>query len=344
MALFFTPQRKRRVLQVGGRLFLRAVTRLQVSGSEHLNHPGPMIFAANHLSTFDALLLISLLPPDTTFVGPGDFKLVWPGNWVIDFAELIPMKRGAVDRDGLKRMRAVLQAGGRLAMFPEGGTWEKPIDDVKTGAAYLSQITQAPIVPMGFSHTYHAWDAVRRLERPSITVRIGAPLPPVAAARDRQARQDVLQQAALDLMQAIYGLLEPSTQALYDRFAHTTYDGRVVCIPPLTNMPELQFGALAELVSKPNLFRPLHRNVKLPVEPLLHHSRYYPSVEMRRAATALLAALEAGDFANYLEYRLGDAKAVQVKDSLRVLAALAQDGERMGARMAFFATERETAS
>jgi 1-acyl-sn-glycerol-3-phosphate acyltransferase len=63
-----------------GWLLLRLLTRTRITGREYLNTAGPVIFAANHTSTFDALLLITLLPPDTMFVGPGDFKLLWPAN------------------------------------------------------------------------------------------------------------------------------------------------------------------------------------------------------------------------------------------------------------------------
>ncbi|HEX3050925.1 MAG TPA: lysophospholipid acyltransferase family protein, partial [Aggregatilineaceae bacterium] len=163
----------RRLLRFGGRLIIRLLTRTTITGQHHLSTPGPVLYTANHLSTFDALLSMTLMPFDTVFVGPGDFKLLWPGDWIIRHIGLIPMKRGSVDRDGLKQMIEVLKSGGRLSIFPEGGTWEKSIDDVKSGASYLSQMTGAAVVPMGFGGTYLVWDKIVHLRRPRITITIG---------------------------------------------------------------------------------------------------------------------------------------------------------------------------
>jgi hypothetical protein len=102
-------------------------------------------------------------------------------------------------------------------------------------------------------------------------------------------------------------------------------------VPP----PAVSFDALAELISKPNLFSPLHRNAKLPVRPFLRPGQSVPAREMRAAAGALLAAFSEGDFAGYLEYRLGDAKAAQIRAALQAICGVAEQAEAVGARMAF---------
>jgi 1-acyl-sn-glycerol-3-phosphate acyltransferase len=327
----------RRVVRWLGRALLRLLTRTTITGQEHLTAEGPVIYAANHASTFDALLLLTILPLDTVFVGPGDFKLLWPANWIVNHAGLILMKRGAVDRDGLKRMIEVLKAGGRLAMFPEGGTWEKPIDDVKSGASYLSQAAGARIVPMGFGGTYQVWTRIFRLRRPKMTITIGEPLPPVTVSADRKHRQDELQAAAVDLMHRIYDLLPRDTQARYDQLAHQRFTGHLLFDPPPIPPPLVSFDALAELVSKPNLFSPLHRNAKLPVKPFVRAGRFYPAPIMKRAAEALLSAFsESGDFAGYLEYRLGDMKADEIRAALAAIITAVD--EAPGARVAFMLT------
>ncbi len=307
-------------LRVAGRLKLRLLTRTTISGQEHLDTPGPVIYAGNHASTFDALLLMILLPPDVTFVGPGDFKLLWPGDLVVKYAGLILMKRGAVDREGLKRMLDILKSGGRLAMFPEGGTWEKPIEDVKSGASYLSQAAEARIVPIGFGGTYQVWKAIFRLRRPVITVRIDPPLPPVEVSADRKRRQDELQASAVDLMRRIYRLLPPDTQARYDDLARQRFSGQLISDPAdALRLPDVSFDALAELVSKPNLFSPLHRNAKLPVKPFLKNGQFFTPEQMQRAARSLREAFGAGDFSGYLEYRLGEAKAAEIRAALAAI-------------------------
>ena len=317
-----------------GWLVVRTLTRTSITGREHLNTAGPVIFAANHTSTFDALLLITLLPPDTTLIGPGDFPLLWPANWVVKWAGLILMKRGSVDREGLKRMIDPLKAGGRLAMFPDGGTWEKPIDDVKSGANYLSHATGARIVPMGFGGTYQIWTRILRLQFPRVTVRIGSPLPPTTVSEDRKRRQDDLQAAAVDLMRRIYDLLPVDTQAHYDRQGRLEFSGALRFRPDNRPVPDVSFDALAELVSKPNLFSPLYRNARLPVRPFVRAGRYVPARQMKRAADALHAAFSAGDFAGYLEYRLGETKAAEIRTALAAISA-SIDGAGDGIQVAF---------
>jgi 1-acyl-sn-glycerol-3-phosphate acyltransferase len=322
-----------------GWLVVRVMTRTAITGREYLQTGGPVIFAANHTSTFDALLLITLLPPDTIFIGPGDFKLLWPANLVIKYAGLILMKRGSVDREGLKRMIDALKDGGRLAMFPEGGTWEKPIDDVKSGVNYLSHTTGARIVPMGFGGTYQIWVRMLKLQFPRVTVKIGPPLPPTVST-DRKRRQDELQAAALDLMRTIYALMSPETQAFYDKQARLTFSGALCFQPDGITPPDVPLAALAELVSKPNLFSPLVLNARLPVRPFVRQGHYFPAPRMKRAVDALQGAFAEGDFAGFLEYRLGEGKAAEIRAALAAISA-ALDGVGREVKVAFVATVSE---
>lgn len=329
----------RRIFRVGGWLIVRLLTRFRIEGREHLKTPGPVIFAANHTSTFDALLLLLLLPIDAIYVGPGDFRLLWPAPWFIHHLGLILMKRGSVDREGLKRMTDLLKAGGALGMFPEGGTWEKPIDDVKPGASYISYTTGARVVPMAFGGTYQVWRRMLMLRFPRVTVRIAPPEPAVTIT-DRKQRQDELQAHALGLMARIYTMLPPGTQAHYDLQGRLTFAGTLEGVPA----PDAaNYDALAELVAKPNLFSPLVHNARLPVRPFVKHGRAFPAREMRRAACALQDAFAEGTFAGYLEYRLGDEKAASVRAALDAIIAALEAPEMQDARVTFRVVVRENA-
>lgn len=331
----------RRVVRIAGWILLRLLTRTTITGRENLAIPGPVIYTANHASTFDGLLILVLVPLDTIFIGPGDFRLLWPANWAVKSMGLILMKRGSVDREGLKRMLDALKAGGRLAMFPEGGMWEKPIDDVKSGATYLSQATGARIVPMGFGGTYQVWVRMLRLQFPRVTVHIGEPLPPIQVSDDRKRRQDDLQAAAVNLMHRIYELLPPDTQARYDRLARQQFSGELRFRPNTLQPPDVPLSALAELVVKPNLFSPLRLNARLPVGPFACYGRYVPPRRMKIAADALQHAFAEGDFGGYLEYRLGEAKAVEVRAALAAISATMDEADAHGAKVAFVPTVTE---
>jgi len=56
---------------------------------------------------------------------------------------------------------------------------------------------------------------------------------------------------------------------------------------------------------------------------------------MRAAASALLDAFSAGDFAGYLEYRLGEDKADQIRAALRAIVGVMDEAEKAGVKASF---------
>lgn len=322
--------RRARIVRAVGRFLMRVgerlLTQTTIIGKEHLAASGPVIYAANHASTYDAMLLITHLPPDAELVGPGDFRLLWPASFLVRWAGVIPVNRGKLDRTSLRTMSKVLNSGGQLGLFPEGGTWEKRLDDVKPGAAYLSLSTHAPIVPVALGGTYNVWSRIFRLERPRITFVICPPRPPVESPDSKQRDAD-LWAASMDLMREIYAHLPEADQARYDLAARQTFSGCFEINPPASgDLPGGTFAVLAELVSKPNLFSPLHRNAKLPLRPFLDRDHFHPASEVLKAAEALKGAF-CGDFQDYLPYRLGNEKAQQILTELDALITLARQVE-----------------
>jgi 1-acyl-sn-glycerol-3-phosphate acyltransferase len=326
-----TPRARffRSLFRALARWVARTLTRQTITGEANIPSERPLIFAANHASTYDALLLLAYLPPDTQWVGPGDFKLLFPANLLVPLAGIVLVKRAALDRDSIKLMSGALEAGANLALFPEGGTWEKRLDDVKAGAAYLAQLKQVTIVPLSFGGTYQVWSKIVRLQRPPVTIHFGEPLPPPPAG-DRKARGEVLQNASRALMQRIYVHLPPPDQARYDVAARAVYHGSF----QVSGSAVHDFPVLAEIFSKPNLASPLWRNARLPLKPLLQHSAYYPAADFVIAAERLQSALS-GAFAGYLNYRLGDEKAVVAIAELAELRALALEAHHNGQQLRF---------
>jgi 1-acyl-sn-glycerol-3-phosphate acyltransferase len=141
-------RQRRRVFRAGLRVFQRVLWRAEVSGVEHVPAHGPLLLLFNHLSIFDGPLVVANVPHEIELVGPGDFPMQPVERLIIAAYGLTLANRGRTDRAGLKRMLDHLKAGRILAMAPDGGTWEKGIDVVKGGAAYLSQMTGAPMVPV----------------------------------------------------------------------------------------------------------------------------------------------------------------------------------------------------
>lgn len=326
----------RRLLRGFGRLIASLVTRTRVTGHENIPNEGPVLFAGNHMSTYDAAMMLMYLPKESQILGPGDFKLLWPANVVVENIGVIMVKRGTVDRGSMRAMESVLKSGGMLGLFPEGGTWEKGIEDVKSGAAYLSMSTKSPVVPIAIGGTYQVWNKILRLQRPEITFHFCEPLPAMQLSGDRKKRQQELQAYSIDLMKRIYKHLPPADQQMYDEVPRQLFRSEIAFMPATTQFETLPaLPGLTELISKPNLFSPLHRNAKLPLDPFTSRlNRFTPAHDVVTAIRALQDAF-ANDFKGYLEYRLGEEKAQQVYTDLQVLLPLLEEATRAGLSIKF---------
>lgn len=308
------------------RTLRRTLSRAEVSGLEHVPASGPVLVCFNHLSILDGPMVVSCMNREVELVGPGDFPMTPVEEVVVRAYDVTRINRGRADRASLRTMLAHLKAGRVLAMAPDGGTWEKPITDIKTGAAYLSQATQVPIIPVGLGGLYEVptVDVPKLLTRPQITIRFGELMPPVPESASRRDREADLEAASQALAQRIYALLPEKDQALYDHWARAAYDleldfedghghSLVYDGPSLVDM-----SALGEFVSKRNLFRPMHVNAGLLVEPF-RNQRFYAAMEVRLASRDLYRALTHGHYDAYLHYRLGSDKAHRALAALQYL-------------------------
>ncbi len=331
--------RTRRWLRRAARLFQAAALRVTVRGQEHIPARGPLLVLFNHLSNLDGPLVVANFPHDLELVGPGDFRLLPIGQWALRAYAMTLIPRGRADRGSLKAIIEHLKAGRMLAMAPEGGTWEKRLSEVKPGAAYVSQVTQAPILPVGLGGVYGVEWELLRLRRPRVTVTFGEVMPPVPPSADRRQREADLEAASAAIVARIYSLLPPEDRARYDRWGRETYELRVEFTAPGEGLPLACDGpplpdmaALGELLAKPNLFRPLWQNAGLDVEPF-RQARFFAPIEVQITARRLQETLSAGDFRDYLPYRLGEAKAAQALAALEALRAACDWAMARDARM-----------
>lgn len=111
---------------------------------------GPKIFAPNHPSTTDPFLILTLTSePISILIDDRLFKVPVFGSYLGRVGH-IPVVPGR-GRDAFDKARRLLEAGRSVAIFPEGaisplqGGFHKP----RTGAARLSLLTGAPVIPVG---------------------------------------------------------------------------------------------------------------------------------------------------------------------------------------------------
>ena len=283
--------------------------------------------------------MLANYPRQMEMVGPGDFKMVTLKDWMLRAYGMTMIRRGFADTDGLKALISHLKAGADLLMFPDGGMWEKRRLEAKPGAAYLSQIAGARILPVAIGGTYLQSEAAFRLGMPQLTITFGKVMPAVPPSRDRRHREADLDAASHEIMDRIADLLEPRERTMYAQWAREQYALDVAFAdvygePVAYGGPALpSLATLAEFMAKPNLFRPMWQNADLTVEPF-REARFFSPVEVQIGARQLYATLTEGEFERYLPYRMGDEASAEVLEALRALRCDAAEwAMHHGARM-----------
>lgn len=155
--------------------------------------PGPLLFAAKHMSMWDTLALYALVD-DVCIVVKRELLSVPFYGWYIKKAGVIAVDRAA-GASALRRMageaKAAFAAGRPIAIFPEG-TRKKPgaAPDYKPGVAALYSQLGAPCVPVALN-SGQFWAGF--IKRPgTIVIEF---LPPIPAGRKRSEFMRELEQA-----------------------------------------------------------------------------------------------------------------------------------------------------
>ncbi len=200
----------RRFLLALGKILFWLLLDVKISGTENIpKTKEPLILVANHFSWFDVPLLTALLPLHPVFMVATESRRLWHVRMFMNLFNGIPIWRGQVDRNAFDHAKVVLQNGGVLGVFPEGGIdpensfkttkGDVILDDRYTfvsrlsgqlvkprpGTAFLAVQTDARILPVGLIGTEKIvdnvlnWRRLLRLERTSVEMKIGAAFGPL---------------------------------------------------------------------------------------------------------------------------------------------------------------------
>jgi len=165
------------------------VSRVSVSGLEHLPANGAFIISPNHQSFLDPLFVCSVLPYRVArslfFVGAVEYFQTPFTRWFARLVNLVPVDADSNLVPAMQAGAFGLAHGKVLVLFPEG---ERSIDGTvkkfKKGAPILAQHLQVPIVPVAIKGVYELWPRNRpiswRLMLPfsghRVHIEFGAPI------------------------------------------------------------------------------------------------------------------------------------------------------------------------
>jgi 1-acyl-sn-glycerol-3-phosphate acyltransferase len=149
--------------------------RARAFGSEYVPN-GPVILAPNHASFMDHFFTGAFIRRRVQFMGKSQlFK--GPLAWVYSHGGVFPVRRGYHDEETFKTAFKILDRGGAIVMYCEGGRSRtgKLADEAKPGIGRLALETGVPVVPTAILGSYQVrnW---KRLQFPRVTVQYGTPL------------------------------------------------------------------------------------------------------------------------------------------------------------------------
>ena len=167
--------------------FSRTYWRLTVGGGHHVPATGPFVLAPVHRSNVDTPVVAALTRRRLRFIGKQEmWKYGWSA-WLFTALGGFPVRRGTADREALRKVAAVLDAGQPVVMFPEGTRRAGAVvEDLFDGPAFVAARTGVPIVPVGIGGTHQAMPRGARTLRPAhVHVEVGPPLvpPPLEGGR-----------------------------------------------------------------------------------------------------------------------------------------------------------------
>jgi 1-acyl-sn-glycerol-3-phosphate acyltransferase len=194
---------------------IQLLSRSRAEGLQNVPAGGPYILVSNHMSMADIPLgYVYLGGPHTAGWVAEKWRynlLLWP---ILRLGRGIFIRRGEVDRAALEAAAEWLRAGNVFALAPEGTRSRTgQLQRGKTGAAYLAQLTQVPVLPVAVIGTDRAFQCLFRLQRPELILRVGRPfrLPPL----NPTGRSLELRQHTDEIMCRIAALLPPQHRGVY---------------------------------------------------------------------------------------------------------------------------------
>lgn len=167
------------IASVPARVLSKAFLDLSVSGIDHIPNEGAFVLASNHFSHLDPPLVRMYSGHDVRFLAVDElFGRSRIMDATLKHAASIPLDRDGYPVAAMREAIEHLTDGNSLGLFPEGRRVERwGVDDPKRGAAWLTWMTGAPLIPVAIHGTQHTLSPVDKgLHRTAVRIWFEAPL------------------------------------------------------------------------------------------------------------------------------------------------------------------------
>jgi 1-acyl-sn-glycerol-3-phosphate acyltransferase len=193
------------VVRVATSLYAWGAFRTRGIAPEHVPPSGPVILAPNHFSFLDHFFLGASIRRKVRFMAKSQL-FAPPMQFVYSHGGVFPVRRGHRDEETFITAGTILDRGGCLAMYCEGGRSRSGRlgRRARPGIGRLALESGAPIVPVAIHGSSHVrnW---KRLQFPKVTVLYGEAF---RYERVPEPTRDQQQAVADEILAAITGLYE----------------------------------------------------------------------------------------------------------------------------------------
>ena len=264
--------------------------------------------------------MLMACPANVEVIGAGDIPLDRRYRYFAKMYGYIPYSRGQLDRQALRVAQHVLETGGVVGIFPEGGIWQAARKTAHRGVSWLSFSTGAPVVPVGFGGVAEAISKAFMLRSPRLEANVGEPIP-VERRDSTLSRKQQMEHFAEVVLDHIEDLIPE-----WDRAMHTApeWEDFALELTLRSSSGETERGEdqlyrpelLARFFHLPVLLNALYFNLKRRhVKPLRKMNRYLRPEKVERAVSVVLGYVRVTN-PPFFSYRLGSDFASELEQSL----------------------------
>jgi 1-acyl-sn-glycerol-3-phosphate acyltransferase len=199
-------------------LYAYSLLRARAISTEKVPGRGAVILAPNHFSFMDHFLMGAYIRRKVRFMAKSQlFKR--PMQFIYTHGGVFPVRRGARDEEAFITADAILERGGAITMYCEGGRSRtgKVAEQAKRGIGRLALETGAPVVPIAIhgSSRIRNW---KRLQFPTVTIQYGDAIRWERIENPtREQQQAVADQILVEIRQLYAGLEEHGRKGVLRR-------------------------------------------------------------------------------------------------------------------------------
>ncbi len=167
MAIYIFSQIPEHFLRLLSWLLVHSVYRVKKQDLDKIPSEGPALIVCNHVSFFDPVILLSVLPRPARFVMWYGFYELPVVGYLFKWLKSIPIgnrrERPELVQAAFDKVAEELEAGHLVVIFPEGGiTRDGEMNKFQPGVDEIIKRTPVPVVPSALRGMWGTWSSRKR--------------------------------------------------------------------------------------------------------------------------------------------------------------------------------------